>query len=169
MSKTTFYARNNIVVTIHPNIGLDASTRQSAIKMLNLILADEAVLSLAVSRAEGHELQALYDKQHQQIGAITAEIGERIQILGDTPVTDLQDLIDLARLDGERKSVPGIIDLLADHEALTRFLRDDIQKCFEIYEDLGTFTLLIDVMRSHEKMAWMLRSNITGEQFQNAK
>lgn len=176
MPRTTFYRRIPMPVTIHPNIGLDAGVRQSVIKMLNLILADEAVLALKTSQADGHamglevhELQTLYDAQYQQISAISTEIVERIQILGGSRVSSEKDLMDLARLDGERNAVPGIVDLLADHEALTRFLREDAQKCAEIYDDQGTFALLVSVIRIHEKMDWMLRSNIAAEKFQDEK
>ena len=56
--------------------------------------------------------------------------------------------------------MPDILRLLADHEASIRFLREDARKCTEEHEDEGTFELLVNVMRLHEKMAWMLRSYI---------
>ena len=59
--------------------------------------------------------------------------------------------------------IPGIISILADHEAFIRFLREDTRKCSEAYDDQGTFAILINVMRLHEKMAWVLRSNIKNE------
>jgi starvation-inducible DNA-binding protein len=50
------------------------------------------------------------------------------------------------------------MNLLADHEAAIRLLREDARKCSEEHEDEGTFELLVSVMSLHEKMAWMLRS-----------
>jgi starvation-inducible DNA-binding protein len=61
------------------------------------------------------------------------------------------------------------MSILADHEAFIRFMREDAQNCSEMYEDQGTFALLVSVMRIHEKMAWLLRSNITLEQFDHEK
>jgi len=52
---------------------------------------------------------------------------------------------------------------LADHETIIRFLREDIRKCNEDYEDEGSVELLISVMSLHEKMAYMLRSYIENE------
>jgi starvation-inducible DNA-binding protein len=176
MPRTTFYGRKNVQVTIQPNLGLDASARQSLIEMLNILLADEAVLSLKTHRADGYadsvdvlELQPLYDAQYKQIHAISNEIVERIQILGGSHLSGSQELIDSARLGGDLSAVPGIVSILADQEAFIRFLREDARKCSEIYEDQGTFALLVSVMRIHEKMAWILRSNIAPGQFDDEK
>jgi starvation-inducible DNA-binding protein len=53
--------------------------------------------------------------------------------------------------------------LLADHEACVRFLREDARKCFEEYEDHGTYALVVRFICLHEKMAWILRSYIEPE------
>jgi starvation-inducible DNA-binding protein len=51
---------------------------------------------------------------------------------------------------------------LDDHEHIISSLRDDIAACMEKFNDEGTADLLIGTMRSHEKMAWMLRSMTNG-------
>jgi starvation-inducible DNA-binding protein len=170
MPRTTFYGRKNVQVTIQPNIGLDADARQSVMEILNLLLADETVLSLKTHNAEGHasgtgvsDLQSLYDTQYQQINDIVIEIAERVSILGGSPLSGSEELIDSARLDGKLTVVPDVLSILADHEAFIRFLRVEAQKCSEEYEDQGTFALLVSVMRLHEKMAWMLRAYIDPE------
>lgn len=176
MPRITFYGRKNVQVTFQPNIGLDATARQSVVEMLNVLLADEAVLSLKTRRADGHaggvdvpELQPLYDAQSEQMHAISNEVVERVQILGGSPFSGSEELIDSARLDGTLTVVPGVMSILADHEALIRFLREDAQKCSEAYEDQGTFALLVRVMCIHEKIAWILRSNIASGQFDSEK
>jgi starvation-inducible DNA-binding protein len=176
MPRDSFYRRENIQVTFQPNIGLDAGARQSVAELLNLLLADEAVLSYKMSRADGDTdgvdipaLHALYNAQYLQINAISSELAERIQIIGGSLLKSSKELIDSAGLGGELIAVPGIVSILADHEAFIRFLREDAQKCSELYEDQGTYALLINVMRIHEKMAWNLRSNIAREQFDHGK
>jgi DNA-binding ferritin-like protein len=89
MPRTTFYGRKNVQVTFQPNIGLDAAARQSVVEILNLLLGDEAVLSLKTHRADGHaggsggpDLQPLYDAQYKEINDIVSEIVERVSILG---------------------------------------------------------------------------------------
>jgi starvation-inducible DNA-binding protein len=172
MPRTTFYGRKNIQVTFQPNIGLDASVRQSVVEILNLLLADEAVLSQKThhfigqaSRVDNPELQPLYEAQSKQIKTITNEIVERIQILGGKLFGGSDELIDSSRLDGKIVDGHDVMNILADHEAFIRFLREDAQKCTDVYEDQGTFALLINVLRSHEKMAWILRSNVASGQF----
>ncbi len=52
MLQTTFYGRKIVQVSIQPNIGLDTAARQSVVEILNLLLADEAVLSLKLPQRE---------------------------------------------------------------------------------------------------------------------
>ncbi|MEZ4547162.1 MAG: hypothetical protein R3B51_05310 [Thermodesulfobacteriota bacterium] len=48
----------------------------------------------------------------------------------------------------------------SDHEAIIRKLRVDLEKDREKYKDMGTSDFLTALMEKHEKMAWMLRSNL---------
>jgi DNA-binding ferritin-like protein len=74
-----------------------------------------------------------------------------------------------ARLDINLAVDPDEMRTLSDQEALIRFLREDAQKCSEMYEDQGTFALLVKIMLTHEKMAWLLRSSITLDQYVHEK
>jgi starvation-inducible DNA-binding protein len=47
--------------------------------------------------------------------------------------------------------------LLADHEAVIRTLRADLETCATAHGDAGTQDFLTGLMEEHEKMAWMLR------------
>lgn len=168
MPRTTFYAHNVVPVTIQPNTGLDVSTREAVVEMLNLLLADETVLAHKTRRAEGYkaganepDLRPVYNSQLTQINAFSDEIMERVLILGGTHLSGPEDLSEAARLRADIQHVPTILNLLADHETFIRFLREDATKCSEMYDDQGTFAMLVSVLRSHEKMAWLLRSNIT--------
>jgi len=174
MSQNIYYGHKNVKVTFQPNIGLDSSVRQSVIDMLNLLLSDEAVLSFKTHKAEGNatgtdvpDLISLYDEQYKQINSVSNEIVERVQIMGGTYLRGFKELLEHARLGVDLNNTPGILNILADQEAFIRFLREDAQKCSELYEDQGTFALLINVMRIHEKMAWILRKNIALEKFDN--
>jgi len=176
MPRSTFYGHANVQVTIEPNIGIDAAARQSVVEILNILLADETVLSLKTRRADEEasgsavpDLHPHYEVQYKQINEIGTELVERIHILGGSHVSDSEVLIDSARLDENFTVAADGMSLLADHEAFIRYVRDDAQKCSEIYEDQGTFALLVSVMRIHEKMAWVLRSKIAPEHFTHEK
>jgi starvation-inducible DNA-binding protein len=155
-----------IQVEIQPNIGLDYQAQQEIVNILNIILADEAMLTLKtrcahwnVSGAGFFELHLLFDSQYEQLNDISDEIAERARMLGGMAIGSLHEIIRSTRLQEQPGTTPDIMDLLADHEAFIRFLREDAKKCSEEYEDEGTFELLVGVMRLHEKMAWMLRSH----------
>jgi starvation-inducible DNA-binding protein len=55
-----------------------------------------------------------------------------------------------------------LANLLADHEALIRHLRIDLETCADRYNDAGTNDFLTGLMEQHEKMAWMLRAFLEG-------
>ncbi len=157
--------KTNLQVEIQPNIGLDSDVRHSVVDILNNTLANEAVLSQKTRSAHWNvsgsgflELHILFDSQYKQLNEISDEIAERSRMLGGIAMGSLQEFIHFSRIEEQPGSVPKIMNLLADHEAAIRFLREDARKCNEEYEDEGTFELLVSVMRLHEKMAWMLRS-----------
>lgn len=51
-----------------------------------------------------------------------------------------------------------IKNLLSDHEAIIRSLREGLAVCAEKYQDMGTSDFITGIMEQHEKMAWMLRA-----------
>jgi starvation-inducible DNA-binding protein len=152
---------------IQPNIGLNGDVRHAVVEILNKILANEVVLTLKThsahwnaSGASFFELHTLFDTQYRQLNDISDELAERVRMLGGIAIGSLHEFINFSRLEEQLGDIPVLIDLLSDHEAAIRFLRNDARKCTQEYEDEGTFDLLVSVMRRHEKMAWMLRANI---------
>jgi starvation-inducible DNA-binding protein len=157
-------------VLIQPNIGLDCSSRQSVVELLNITLADEAVLTAKtrsahwnVRGADFYELHTLFETQYQLLNNISDEVAERARMLGSLAIGSLEEFLNQTRLEEQPGDVPDILRLLADHEATIRHLRGDAAQCVEEYEDEGSFELLVSVLRMHEKMAWMLRSCIEPE------
>jgi starvation-inducible DNA-binding protein len=154
-------------VFIQPNIGLDSDVRHSVVDLLNITLADEAVLTLKTRGAHWNtsgagffQLYTLFFSQYKQLNELSDEIAERVRMLGGVAMNSFQDYLLCARIEEQQGVAPDILRLLADHEAFIRFLREDARKCTEEYADEGTFALLVSVIRLHEKMAWMLRSCI---------
>jgi starvation-inducible DNA-binding protein len=152
-------------VLIQPNIGLDSDVRHSIVELLNITLADEAVLTTKtrsaywnIHGADFFELHTLFATQYQLLNNISDEIAERARMLGGFAIGSLAEFLHHTRLEEQPGIVPDILHLLADYEASIRFLREDAKKCTDEYEDGGTYELLVSVMRLHEKMAWMLRS-----------
>lgn len=161
------YHKTKLTAVIQPNIGLDYDVRHSIVEMLNKTLANEAVLSVKTRSAHWNvsgtgffEMHILLNSQYDQLNGISDELAERVRMLGGMTIGSMQEFLKFTRLDEQPGEVPEIMDLLADHEASIRFLREDTRKCSQEYEDEGTSELMVHMMRLHEKMAWMLRSYI---------
>jgi starvation-inducible DNA-binding protein len=155
---------------IQPNIGLDSEVRHWVVEILNNTLANEAILTQKtrsaywnVTGASFIELRTLFEFQYNQLNGIIDEISKRARVLGGHPIGSFEEFLKDTRLSEQPADIPGIMSLLADHEASIRFLREDARKCTEEYEDEGSFKLLVNTMRLHEKMAWILRSYIEPE------
>lgn len=157
-------------IFIQPNIGLEIDVRKPVIEILNASLANEAVLTQKtrgahwnVSGTSFFELHILFETQYKQLNEISDKIAERVRMLGGITIASFKEFLKHARLSEHSTEIPDNLHLLADHETIIRFLRDDIRKCSEEYEDEGTVDLLVGVMSLHEKMAWMLRAYIENE------
>jgi starvation-inducible DNA-binding protein len=157
-------------VLIQPNIGLEVDARHPVEEILNNTLANEALLILKTRSARWNmsgvgffELRSLFDVHYKQLNDISDEIAERVRMLGGFTTGSLAEYLAHTRLEEQPGIAPDILHLLADHESIIRFLREDVRKCTEEFEDEGTFELLVGVMRLHEKIAWVLRSYIENE------
>ncbi|MDX9850447.1 MAG: DNA starvation/stationary phase protection protein [Anaerolineaceae bacterium] len=157
-------------IFIQPNIGLESDVRIPVIEILNASLANEAVLTQKTRGAHWNvsgtgffELHILFETQYKQLNEISDKIAGRVRMLGGITIASFEEFLKHTRILEHSSEIPDYLHLLADHETIIRFLRDDIRKCNEEYEDEGTVELLVGVMSLHEKMAWMLRAYIENE------
>ena len=153
--------------TNQPNIGLDSDDCRAVVQILNHTLASEMVLAEKTRNAHWNvtgagflERRMILHSQYTQLNETSEKIAERIRVLGGTVMGDLGEFLQFARIKERPGEVPGFLDLLADHELSIRFLREDARKCSELYEDIGTHAFLVGILSLHERLAWMLRSNL---------
>lgn len=153
------------------NIGLTDEQCRASIGALNAALANANVLLIKTKKAhwdvmgpEFYALHKLWDEQYQAIAEYVDELAERIRMLGGIPVATARGFIDASelterpgRIDTSTEAVAG---LLEDHETVVRSLR---RACEVSQADAGTVDLFTEMLRGHEKMAWMLRASIQGE------
>jgi starvation-inducible DNA-binding protein len=89
-------------------------------------------------------------------------VAERARALGGPALGTLAEFLQRTRLKEQPDTYPGakemIANLLADHDAIIRTLRVDLETCADRYQDIGTNDFLTGLMEKHEKMAWMLRA-----------
>ena len=151
-----------------PEIGLDDASRRGVAAILNRLLADEYLLCTKtrnfhwnVSGPLFSELHGFFERQYEELDSLIDEVAERVRALGETPIASLAQFLEHTRLKesaGPKPSPDMIGELLADHEAIIRQLRRDIDQTDNEYHDSGNQDMLTGWMEQHEKMAWMLRS-----------
>jgi starvation-inducible DNA-binding protein len=153
-----------------PNIGLSDGSRQSVVSILNTLLADEFLLYTKtrnyhwnVTGLQFNDLHKFFEAQYEQLDETVDEVAERARALGGRAAGSLDEFKKLARLGedvaGKTPAARDMLaNLLADHEALTRSLRADVDTVTDKYKDTGTADFLTGLLEQHEKSAWMLRS-----------
>ncbi|MBI2962406.1 MAG: DNA starvation/stationary phase protection protein [Deltaproteobacteria bacterium] len=151
------------------DIGIGDEQRKAVVEILSALLADEYVLYTKtrnyhwnVVGPQFNELHKFFEAQYEQLEGVVDEVAERSRSLGGRAIGTLAEFVRRARLKepaGDPPDARGMIAaLLADHEALARTLRGDLQACAERFGDAGTSDFLTGLLEQHEKMAWMLRS-----------
>jgi starvation-inducible DNA-binding protein len=150
------------------NIGIGEKQRESLGAILNALLADEFVLYVKARRfhwnvvgSDFGELHKFFEDQYEALDDIVDEVAERARALDVIAAGSMAEFLKLARIkehQGENPNAPRMLAaLLADHEALIRSLRKDLETANEL-GDAGTNDFLTGLMERHEKFAWMLRS-----------
>lgn len=152
-------------------IGLEANEREGVIHLLQADLADLHVLYIKtrnfhwnVAGPRFAPLHAFFEGQYDKLEEAIDEVAERIRSLGGVAAGSMTAFLRLARLEEHTGAVPKAAEmlglLLADHEAVIRQLRSDLETANEKYHDAGTSDFLTGLMEDHEKMAWMLRAHL---------
>lgn len=153
------------------NIGLSAKTRKEIAEILNQLLCDELVIYIKTLKFHWnvygivfHDFHALFKEQYEQMLDISDEVAERVRAMDHNSYGTMSEFLKNTRLKEEPGKVPdalGMIKtLLADHEAVIRYIRKDVEICEDL-GDVGTSNFLQDIMEKHEKIAWMLRATAT--------
>src|ERR1700679_635653 len=156
---------------MNTSIGITESNRKAVTKQLAHLLADEFILYTKTRRAhwniEGpdfHSMHIFFESQYGQLEEFMDSVAERIRQLGHYSPATLKEFLALTRLSEkfeEKNDSQGFIkELLADHEDIIIFLRQNINAFANDYKDAGTSDYITGLMEDHEKMAWMLRAHL---------
>lgn len=159
---------------IAPNIGIVNENRESVVRILSKLLADEYVLYTKtrkyhwnVTGPRFQQLHEFFKTQYTELDTIVDDVAERIPQLGGKAIATMEELIELTRLKEDAGQYPDankmLSNLLNDHESVIRNLRTDADACADSYHDMGTNDFLIGIMEQHEKTAWMIRAHLEGK------
>ncbi|MGB4772525.1 MAG: DNA starvation/stationary phase protection protein [Chitinophagaceae bacterium] len=152
-----------------PNIGIADKNLKGSVNLLNSCLADAQLLYTKLRKYHWNvkgdnfmELHKLFESHYEQMAESIDEIAERVSQLGGMAIGTTSEFAKHSQL----KEAPGknpannldmVKELLEDHEAVIRSLREGIDKADEEFKDAGTADFLTELIQSHEKMAWTLR------------
>ena len=119
---------------------------------------------------EGHDFHTkhlFFEEHYNSIRKTIDSVAERIRKIGLYAPATLGKFLELTHLSEKEafgnSSQNYIQMLLEDHDTIIQFIRVNISKVEEEYEDAGTADFLTGLMQEHEAMAWMLRASLTKE------
>jgi starvation-inducible DNA-binding protein len=153
------------------SIGITPANLQAVSTEMSKLLADEFLLYTKTRNAhwnvEGpdfHSMHIFFEQQYEALDDTMDSVAERIRQLGHYSPATLQSFLSLTHLtekSGQRNdSMDFIRELLADHENIIIFIRENIKRFADEYGDAGTSDFITGLMEEHEKMAWMLRAHL---------
>lgn len=153
------------------NIGMDSDAIQGVVEILTRTLADTEVLYVKtlnfhwnIVGPNFYSVHLLLDAQYHELEKASDELAERIRSYGRPSAGSMSEFLAQASLNertGDSVITSDMLDeLVTDHEAAMRQLRDDIERCTEEFKDEGAADLLIKHLQIHQEMAWMLRSHL---------
>ena len=157
-----------------PNIAIAEEHRRAVVAILNDLLSDEYVLYTKtrnyhwnVVGPQFNDLHKFFEAQYAELNEIIDEVAERARALGGLAHGTLAEFSAHTRLKehpGQTPDAMGMLgNLLADHEAIVRQLRADLDIAISKHHDAGTGDFLTGLMEQHEKMAWMLRAFVSAK------
>jgi starvation-inducible DNA-binding protein len=163
------------VTELAPDLGLSKNQQQDVASILKLVLADEAVVYQKlrnyhwnVTGRHFFELHLALEKQYEEIAEVIDEVAERIRQYGVFAPGTLEEFTQITRMSEQSGVYPDartmMANLVADHEAVIRNLRGDIEMIDKKDDDVGAVDLLTGILQQHQKMAWMLRMYLEGKE-----
>lgn len=148
-------------------VGIDAAKSAEIASSLGKVLGDTYRLLIKthvhhwnVVGPIFYPLHLLLETQYQDLFEATDTLAERIRALGiPAPFPEIGAKGNKGTI--EKMSAEQIVeDLIADNEAICRFMRDVADLADEA-DDIVTNDMLVQRLAVHEKAIWMLRSTIS--------
>lgn len=153
------------------NIGITDVNRQAVANELAKLLADEYVLNTKTRNAhwniEGTDFfdkHKFFETQFGQLDVVIDSVAERIRTIGHYTFATLKSFLSLTHLtevNREKNDAQGFLnELLTDHESIIIHCRENIHRFANEYKDIGSSDFITQLMETHEKMAWFIRSHL---------
>jgi DNA-binding ferritin-like protein len=155
----------NLQDEVQQKIEADQKDCLAVLEILNDALADEIVLSIKTRGARwnvqgpGYFIRdSLFGAQYKVLNEISNQISKRSLELNGSLIGCFDEFLKKTRLREWPGMIPGMKDLIVDHESAIQFLRADAKTCSDKYGDKATGSLLLELVGQHEKMVTSLRA-----------
>ena len=155
------------------DIGLEDDAVAETAKMLNQVLSDEFLLYTKtlcchwnIQGADFRSLHLLLEDQYTSLSEMIDTIAERVRAIGERSLGSLAGFHEHTRIKefAEHRPLPDAQQMLSnlkdDHEAIVKELRLQHVNIADRQHDVGTTSLIEDLILKHEKMAWFLRAQL---------
>ena len=153
------------------NTGITDANTQAVANELAKLLADEYVLYTKTRNAHWNiegidffEKHTFFETQFDQLNETIDNVAERIRSVGHYAYATLKSFLELTHLtevNRENNDSNGFLnELLIDHESIIIHCRENIHRFANEYHDTGTSDFITQLMEKHEKMAWLIRSQL---------
>jgi starvation-inducible DNA-binding protein len=120
-----------------------------------------------VTGPQFQSIHVLIENQYTALEAAIDETAERIRQYGAFAPGTFKEMLELTGMLEEPGVIPTgremVANLVADHEATIRFLRDGAAAADEQFNDLSVNDYFTRLVQDHQKMAWLLRAHLEGE------
>jgi starvation-inducible DNA-binding protein len=116
-----------------------------------------------VTGPDFHQLHTMFGEQYETMFEELDRLTEHMRFLNMKPVSTLSRAIEVSQVAQAVTSVEGINakgmvkDLLVSNQTLISYLTD-VHNTADRLESLGTTNILEDILETHGKFVWMLRS-----------
>ena len=138
--------------------------------MLSVLLANTYALYLKTQNyhwnvvgPEFYTLHSVFESHYTELAEAVDVIAERVRQVNCFVPGSFKDFLKLTTIEEAKPLTAAKVmvkNLLADHESITTFIRDNLS-IPENNNDQGTANLLDDRIDWHEKTAWMLRAYLS--------
>lgn len=116
-----------------------------------------------VTGEQFHSLHEMFEGQYQQLLLEIDETAERIRTIGYFVPAALGSFQDLSKIEDENKTPLAanqmVQELEKDHATIIEF-GEKLASALEEADDAATNDFVIDCVKRHQKMAWMLKSSL---------
>ncbi len=156
---------------LKPVIASPYVDRAKVIDRFNSLLANEFLLFTKtlnyhwnVTGPRFHSIHEFLDTQYHDMLKLVDDLAERVRQIGGNPIGTLNEMKKGSTLLERPGKYPEtstmLADLMSDHESIQIQIRSLLTQIEKEQNDPGSEDFLINLLKQHENMAWMLKSQL---------